>query len=205
MRPVIFIHIPKTAGTSIRDALHISKVYNIPPGMKRTEVHNYRFITFGHSYLPALQDEGLIDMRSSFKFCFVRNPWSRFVSLFFYHKHYQLLCGHPDTFKEFCYAFRDMEIPPVGLLHVNGMMQFNCQSDWITSSDGGYLVNFIGRSEMLASDMNKLTGILRIEPVKLKMLNIGEHEQYRTYYDKHTEQIVGDYYQEDIDNFGYTL
>jgi len=84
---VLFIWVPKAAGTSV---YHILSKYNCPKlkGNKDAqEFENSGFVTFGHLSISYLLETNVISkdyLKKSFKFCFVRNPWDRFVSLYHY-------------------------------------------------------------------------------------------------------------------------
>jgi hypothetical protein len=89
---VIFIWIPKAAGTSIHSLFE-------PFGMgkyKSIDQTRYRFpgsgmATFVHQSVPALVAAGAIResyVESAFKFAFVRNPYDRAVSLYHYFRRY---------------------------------------------------------------------------------------------------------------------
>lgn len=68
---VMFVHIPKTAGTSIRNCLLSHKnFYNVP------QVESYR----GHT--PIFLLEGIIDIDQYYKISVVRNPYRRSFSLY---------------------------------------------------------------------------------------------------------------------------
>lgn len=66
----IFVHIPKTAGVTISSilddycTLDEKKKHNMNPHGQRNQISRY------------------------FKFCFVRNPWDRFLSCYFYFRKY---------------------------------------------------------------------------------------------------------------------
>jgi hypothetical protein len=87
-RRTLFIHIPRTAGTSITRALY----------------GNNLFMHHSASYFKAIDQE---IFRSSFKFSVVRNPWDRLVSAYHLFK-----VGHGDMGKvwnaERYTAIRDM-------------------------------------------------------------------------------------------------
>jgi len=59
---VVFVHIPKTAGTSMEKCYFLG-------GSGHTEIHKY------------VNQPGFDD---AFKFAFVRNPWDRYVSAFYH-------------------------------------------------------------------------------------------------------------------------
>ena len=223
MKQVIFIHIPKTAGTSIFNAMnHFRRIlihdntnstqqqseYTFTEGqLQKQNLNIHPLITFGHGHLPDIIKFGYITeerFNKSFKFCFVRNPWDRFVSLYSYllNESYPHIKGRMGAdFTDFCNSLDSIE--PISRFNVRGLSQFNPQSDWITGTDGQSLVDFIGRYESLQTDLNRLMDIIERPQVTLIVANKGIHAEYKTYYNDKTREIVGAYYKDDIDNFGY--
>ena len=73
----IFIHIPKTAGTSISRA--------VSPYATNRKLHKSRDCEFAsHITLKKLQTREKIQIDNYFTFAFVRNPWERIQSLYYY-------------------------------------------------------------------------------------------------------------------------
>ena len=67
-KKIVFIHIPRTGGSTIKDALGLyDKIYKK-----------------GLHHLSAVDIPDVC--KDYFKFAFVRNHWDRFVSLYFYNK-----------------------------------------------------------------------------------------------------------------------
>ncbi len=100
---VVFIWIPKSAGTSIYNAIHARK-------FKTIEKVKYRFcgkgiVTFGHMSYAELLRQGYISEKfdaRSFKFAIVRDPYDRAVSLYEYLKSRKKLASENQTFLNFC-------------------------------------------------------------------------------------------------------
>ena len=79
----IFIHIPKTAGTSIEKALCDESCQLLPGEWDRTRVSH---TPLNHLTLQELVDYSILtpaQFKTYFKFCFVRNPWDRLISEIF--------------------------------------------------------------------------------------------------------------------------
>ena len=83
---LLFIWIPKTAGTAIFSAL------NLAMGMQKRKGYldylnfpNKGCVTFGHVYLLNLLHLDIVSKKyfdSAYKFSFIRNPYHRAISLF---------------------------------------------------------------------------------------------------------------------------
>ena len=207
---VLFVWIPKAAGSSIYRALKNSR-YKCRRLLNKekdgiihfpyTDFDNKGAVTFAHTSIDALFDKDIIHkdfFENAFKFCFVRNPWDRLVSLFFYrefHKKY-------DSFQQFCLDFKDKEIEPIGLYNSRLNSQFNDQLSWIIGKNGRLLVDFIGRYERLEDDFRKICRIISIRK-SLPHRNATRHAHYREYYNAESIEIVRKRYSRDIEYFGY--
>ena len=89
MKKVIFIHVPRTAGSSITKAASIvCKATRLRTNRIRSS-ERFDFISTLHGPIPHLikinsLSQSMYD--EAFKFAFVRNPWDRLVSVW---KHYK--------------------------------------------------------------------------------------------------------------------
>lgn len=187
----IYVQIPKTGGMSINGVLR--PLGDFTP---RTVYHQ------------PIQDL-LAEMKPGveyYKFAFVRNPWDRLVSTFFFitqmkmdkslGRQYQsagfeaFIRNHN---KEFNFPTR----------YGPRNRPFDCQLDWI-SVDGKIEVDFVGRFENLHADYTKAceeAGIRQVE--QLPHANKARRTHYSDYYDKETRAIVAERCREDIEFFGY--
>ena len=189
----IFIHIPKTAGTSISEALR-------PYGLTGE----------GHHTLQRIQDKSSItddQLNTFYKFAAVRNPWDLVVSQYFYSKmknsywhsddgttpHKQ----HPDyeltnnnVFKEFVRLLVNGKI--------NNKITKRAQSDWLDKR-----LDFLIRFETLKEDFAKVCNKIGCSDVILKNINISKHNHYSTYYDDESRDWVSKYFSRDIKRLGY--
>jgi hypothetical protein len=207
---VLFIWLPKTAGSSIYHALRKTrykcrKLLNAEKNgvieLPYSDFTNKGAVTFSHTSIAALIRHGIMQQdffESSFKFCFVRNPWDRLVSLFFYRQ----LDQEYENFRKFCLDFKDQEVEPIGLFNARLNSQFNDQVSWIINENGRLMVDLIGRFERLEEDFSKICRVLGVRN-RLPHRNRSNHTNYREYYDKETIAIVRQRYKRDIEFFGY--
>lgn len=205
----IFIHIPKTAGTSIEFLLD-----NSISGTTHEPICYYKDSQYLQTY---------------YKFTFVRNPWSRFYSLYNYYKnggnnkHYKLYHPKyflyslkkgfknynqitdidiskaiPNNFDDFCYKFlRDREL-------FFGRNALNPQTDFITINNRS-VVDFIGKFENLKSNIEQIKHRFAIEKKLPHHRKINQKKDYRKTYNSITHDLVETYYKQDINAFGYTF
>lgn len=223
----IFVHIPKNAGQSIEhvflNLLNLSWQTRTPlllmpndrpeigpprlAHLKAQEYVRYKYLT-----------QEIFD--NYFKFAFVRNPWSRLVSIY---KH--MGYDKKREFKQF--LMRDFK----ETVFRNEYWFVGPQSDFVCDDNGNILVDFIGRFESLQNDFDyvcKKIGLLptqvphvnkakndnlvfSLRPKKLTkyvIYNIAKKDipgftRYQDYYDNESRQFVAEWYKRDIELFGY--
>jgi len=206
-RNAVFVWIPKTAGTSIWTSLNQFHC----PKFKNFLTAKYCFsqsglVTFGHISYIDLKENRTVSKKfdeTAFKFCFVRNPFDRSVSLFHYMKNAGRI--HQNlSFKSFAHILYDKAFPSVGLYNRNGLSQCNPQIDWIKDRDRKIFVDFIGRIENINEDFKKVCTHLGFN-VELPHINKTIHKPYREYYDAESRALITDAYREDLETFGYAF
>jgi hypothetical protein len=130
-----------------------------------------------------------------FSFGFVRNPWSRLVSLYHYKR-----ATTPGDLHRFDMRFDDW----IAQLE-DEEPQIPSQTRFLFSSEGKQLVSYIGRFETLPEDLDNIGDKIGISFASLGHLNTTQHGHYRDYYDPRTEQIVRRLFAPDIEHFGYAF
>jgi hypothetical protein len=180
----VFVHINKTGGTSIETILRkISKNWN----GKHHLIEKYR----------KLADEKH-GFENYFKFTFVRNPWDRLLSNYFFRKITLKDNRVQDlSFKNWIINSRD------GNYSFENCLSRRTQLDWIVDENGEVVVDFIGRFENLQQDFNIICDKIKIPQQQLPHANKSKHTHYTEYYDDETRQIVAEKYAKDIEYFGY--
>jgi len=199
----VFVWIPKSAGTSIYRALgkygcqQILEVKSIRRCFPQRGI-----VTFGHIYYPELVRRGIVTTTfdsTAKKFAFVRNPYDRAVSLFFYLKRLKLV-KEDSSFLQFCRKLVESGIPDIGLFNTDGLSQCNPQIRWVA----GVRLDFLGRFEKVEEDFRRLLDVVNLPPVRLPRVNISSHEPYDRYYCEESRQIVADLYADDFLEFRYS-
>lgn len=212
---VIYIHITKTAGSSIETALgmdpeKVEYEYNKQylthyfwhEGVRLNEVQHYTI----NEYI----NKGLIDCdmaRDCFKFTFVRNPFDRVVSEWKYQKKMFNTLGWFNYKKNVLRigSFTSY-VDNLWFLYKKGRLNNKAhdreQYVYVYDDDGNYLVDFVGRFEDLSSGwdyVKEKTGV----KIDLPLKNVGDGRPYWDYYNKRTEKIISIVYQRDLSAFGY--
>lgn len=194
----LFVHIQKTAGTSITYELF--------------KIMGTKSLYYPHSLLSNVSlDSDYVDF---FIFGFVRNPWDRLVSWYnmtlnrgpinSFHKY---TLENSRNFSEFIRCLNVIEEQHEGNipnLKYYKSLKFN-QVEYLSDSNGKLRANFIGRFESLKDDMNELSQLLNIPFKPLRKINNFPHKDYRTYYNDADIEWVANTYNCDIDYFNYSF
>jgi len=184
---LVFIHIPKNAGTSIIEQLGMS-----PHGHYSISNHP-NFKEADHS------------------FCIVRNPLDRLVSCYEYarmreskwhsfegrtpygpHPDYHLL--HDKTFKE-C-----LKLLGEGKLQHQGWLP---QWIWISDEQRNIKVQHILKMENLQEGLDGMFEKLDIPKIKIEKTNQSDRKDWKSYYDDESLLLASHYYGADIKTFDY--
>ena len=202
-RQYVFIHIPKNGGTSVRKAL----------GLEGFGGHG-RWYTYADLLGP--------EFDRLFSFCFVRNPWSRFLSMYNYvrlkesyyhstehpdeslygkHRLYDLLCQ--SSLNDAAHYLVEGRLRPYT---TNGFYLFDPQYAWIYDDAGRCRVDFVGRYERLEQDFAEVCKHIGQPGLSLPHVNQSTQQAaYRDHYDAETRHLIAVYYEQDIEAFQYTF
>jgi hypothetical protein len=219
----VFIHIPKTAGSSMLQALHRDgtewdflnvnvwpRLFGVPHGVELfRELRGFNALNpiarFHEQHLPARVLRRLVPddvWTSYFKFAFVRNPWDLVVSTYSYLR--VMLEQQPAAMAEevdvsFILANVDFEN------YVRARPYFTARPGilpYITDASGALLVDFIGRVERIDEDMAVVAQRLGVE-VTLPRINVVPRRPYQEYYTPFTRGLVAKEFAREIEMFGY--
>ena len=194
----VFVHIFKTAGTSIKRSL---RRFDMPAWQEwgNAVLKRVGITQFGPRRYPdhmrasqLIQRIGEDQFAKYFSFAFVRNPWDWELS---HYKYILKFKWHP------CHA----EVVRLGSFHEYVRWRcdgrFQLQSDFIVSN-GKIVVDFVGRFESLKTDFNLVCDRIGIRS-KLGQKNKTRRTRYQDHYDARTERLVEQAFAVDIQRFGY--
>jgi hypothetical protein len=180
----IFVHIPKNGGSSIAQSLFGLRVSH--HDYERYERVNPR------------------KFRDYFKFCFVRNPWDRLVSGFFYLR-FGAGIGNRTGSEDQIEKYNDFQSFVSGWLtedNVRSSLHFKSQYPFICDRSMRVQMDFVGRIENITADFKTICEHLNIK-AELQRLNMSDHRHYSEYYTAKLREMVSSVYAEDIAIFGY--
>ena len=202
-RQCIFIHIPKTGGTSIEDIIWGPERENRTPdqlwkNLVRPGFNRYQSGGMQHLLATQVRAEVGDDLfNRCFRFAFVRNPWDRAVSQYVYMKQRRDLrrligMNRFSSFKTYLNRLKRGT-------HVQWMEQWR----FILDDNGDMLVDFLGRYENFKTDVRKVLDRLAISCDTLPHEKQGRRGPYPQYYDDESRELVADMYARDIQLLGY--
>jgi len=180
MMEFVFIHINKTGGSSIEQAL----------GCR-----------FEHkTALEKKAELGKETWKKLFSFAFARNPWDRVAS----HYHYRVMTDQTELgrktigFNEWVKLAYGENAPA----YYDKPKMFMPQWHWLIDKKGKLLVDYIGRFENLQIDFAHIC--LRLNrQAELPHLKKSDRGGYRECYNEESIAIVRQWFAIDIEKFGY--
>jgi hypothetical protein len=159
-------------------------------------------ITFGHVEINSVRNKLIHNdvWHNYYKFCLVRNPWDRAVSLFEYLKY------EGQNFASFVFNLPNVE--SIGFYNKKELSQCRPQTDWIPKD-----IDYVGKVETLESDIDRICEITDRERPEIQKVNITKNREFRHYKEYFPDNHSGNscriaiekFYREDIRRFHYTF
>lgn len=178
----IQVHIPKTAGVSIRSLFGkpTDKYMHIKPD-------NPIYQEYWNNY---------------FRFVFVRNPWDRFLSGYQFSLEGR---GNPKMYK-YVTRFDDFNdfVKNANFDIVLKDGRFEPQVNWFYHTTGEMvLYNYVGQVESLEENLFDICRNIKMPFFGISKLNTTNHPDYREIYSRESKRIIAEMYKKDIERFNY--
>jgi hypothetical protein len=175
-----FVHIPKSAGSSVVEWL--------------SRNFEYERIS-GHPNLSMIKKSWNV----SRSFAIVRNPWARMVSSYFYLQQYKFYWENNNiksiddfpTWDQFVGKL-DYDTQSWNSLSTN-------QCKWIEPG-----VDFLFKAESLTEEFKVIQNLLNCAK-PLPYINTSTHNDYKTYYTTDQKNKIANIFKEDIELYNYTF
>lgn len=168
----LFIHINKCGGTSIKKIIGESKNKHEPI----------------RDVLPRIDDPN-----NYFKFSFIRHPYDRIKSMYFYRKYNLRRVKLKEvSFEEWFYkAFTDTSYTAVQLMNKSCWHYLNI--------DGKLAVDYVGKFENMAEDWKFVAKMIDVSPI-LPHVNKTKHKEDVTF-TSNMKQIVEQQFKWDLEQY----
>lgn len=186
-KQVIFLHVPKTGGTTIKRLFGINQLDDPNPAIRPSLQH------LTCSLLR--QQMGDEKYETYYKFAFVRNPWARVVSDYFWRQ--QLPRKRPVL------PFRDF---------VGNAQKLVLEKRYYEQEFGDHLIPQIAytedvddvfRFEKFEAGIQSVAAKIGVETGPISQKESKHYDSYWQFYDDETRLIIHDIYGEEIEQFGY--
>lgn len=224
-RNLVFIHIPRTGGTSIEsvfDLMHRDKFFGFPPPVKMQVDKSPQHLTWLE--LKPLLRSGFSEQ--AFKISFVRNPWDRFLSVYLYKRRKYLqslrhwskqqlgaLFHERNYYNEshlwsFDAFVKTLEFSECRRVSIKGGLDGHLETQWsyLSNESGSVAMDFVGRFETFERDIKAVSKRMGLSIHYVPHVNTTAHlRDYRLYYSSYARAAVYNFYLKDIVGFDYTF
>tara|TARA_B100002019_G_C21182071_1_gene554245 strand:+ start:316 stop:903 length:588 start_codon:yes stop_codon:yes gene_type:complete len=182
----IFLHIPKNAGTSIRNSFEIEG-YDKKVVRKR----------YPHDSMSKVVNYcGEEKWKEYFTFAVKRNPYDRIVS--YYHFYNSPQYRYPNNARDYSFD----EWVKIKFDNKVGKTQVE-YLDSHFNSDSELQIDYVAEYEDLENEWKIICKKIGIDHYELPIYNSSKHNDFRTYYTEETKDIVYEYFKEDFWYLGY--
>jgi chondroitin 4-sulfotransferase 11 len=189
---LVFIHIPKTGGISVRAVLD-------PPFYRNNDIMG----PLGTASVKKAQVAPARWERAC-RFCFARNPWSRAVSIYFFLNRIRQE-GKREALRFEELFDRSFVDDPFSHPSLDRFESWHVTSQLFHLRDpgGNVVVPLVGRFERLQQDFDDICRLVGLPIQNLPHKNATNHGDFLSYYDGPKQRLIATYYGEDIDYFKY--
>lgn len=204
----VFFHTPKTGGSTVNQSLfesgHRENYVHIDGRIENMDGNHIESSKINQHTRP-VELFGMMpdfDWHNYFKFAFVRNPYSLEVSKYFYclkiadNNDQGNFYNYCVNVKNDCKTFDDFVR--------YDRYKYDYSFKYYLCKDGELMVDYVGKLETMQKDYMVITAACGIDSKLVdSKINKTNHDEYQTYYNKESQNIVKNKYIEDIEFFRY--
>jgi len=199
----IFLRVRKVASTSMKVIL-LPLCIPEPEGRlahiksrARLEWDYHKYVSRAHDDIRAVQRRMPADKFDRyFKFAFVRNPWERLVS------EYEFILKSPAH-------GRHVRVKKLGsfeqFIHMQIKRRDAYQINMLCDRQGKLLMDFVGKLENLQDDWQTVCDRIGIPCQTLPYKKVIKRENFKSYYNDETRQLVARHWAREIELFEYSF
>lgn len=186
-KKVIFLHVPKTGGKTVREIFDLPLLYNSDPAIKPSPQHL--------TCQLLRQRIGGYKYDCYYKFVFIRNPWARIVSSYFWRQSLPIKRVVPQ-FSEFIQNLERV---------VSEQTYYDQEfgDHFIPQVEYAELIDEIFRFEKFQQSIEKIAKKLNIPTPHVPPKKVKPYDEYWKFYNDQTRKIIARTYRKEIEMFGY--
>lgn len=232
-KKLLFIHIPKTGGITVLKYFNFRKknkkycgecqdFYGRSDDVIKKYEDGYAKTFYGteYSHFTLSLFKKHIDLKEiNFSFTFVRNPFEKLVSEFFWRLNNKIsfrplldFDATENNFELFIHKLEGLKLSYLENMtavesHYYPQTKFVFLKKYFSKNvkdKKNYKVDFIGRFENYENDLNILGSLFEIKK-QVKHKNKSDHPSYKTLYSNSSKKIVEKIYKDDLNNFNYVF
>ena len=210
-KKIIFVHIPRSGGTTIEKTLWRSEFNRDFSFDMNDEKHLLQ--GFIDKYRNKYQSDGLqhltinniekiypLESKQFFKFTFIRNPFSRIAST------YCEIMNYRKDLRDYLVIYKDSSFKNfLKLVKKNHHTHWMPMNKFFLQED----MNFIGKFEFFSEDLEKLEKLTDVTFLKKNFPESGNFStkaHYLKFYeDKENIELVNEIYRDDLSLFNYSF
>lgn len=186
-KKAIFLHIPKTGGTTIKGLLKLPKLSSSDPSIRPSPQH----LT-----CALLKDKiGQEKYEAYYKFTFIRNPWARILSTYYWR---QTLPKKREVlpFDEFIQLV-EHTVRHQNYYELEFGDHFIPQTEYIEKGVDVF------KYEHLSTDITSIASKLGLPKPHIPDKKVKPHDAYWNYYSPSSKDIIANIYDQEIKTFEY--
>lgn len=212
-KKVLFVHIPKTGGSTIEKFFDMTNKtnradYDLLFGVDTRRKNVNYDIALQHLTFNEIKNNHKIKVNNYFSFSLVRNPWDKVISA--YLNHFIKLKPDFNNFLSWVeksveyekdhdhFTYQDKRNKILTNTH------FKEQYKFIYNDDNQIMVDYLGRFEYWNESFKKICELAKVEYREPEIYNKNNNRKhYSEYYNKKQADLIKKIYKKDIELFGY--